>query len=104
MICNGWSYFASLWTYVAPTCTWVGGWVGEWARTGTHLCLHLLVPVVDDLGEAEISQLNDFLAVHEEHVVWLDVAVKHLFLLVQVVHAKAQLQTKSVRRDHTRRR
>lgn len=56
-----------------------------------HLGLDLFVAVVDDLGKTEVSQLDDFLAVHEEHVVGLDVSVQHLLLLVQVVHAQAQL-------------
>lgn len=68
----------------------LGRWASEQDR-GAHLCLDLLVVVVEDLGEAEVPQLNDFLAIHEEHVIRFDVAVKYLLLLVQVVHAKTQL-------------
>lgn len=57
----------------------------------SHLRFDLLVAVVDDLGQAEVSQLDDLLAVHEEHVVGLYVAVQHLLLLVQVMHAQAEL-------------
>lgn len=56
-----------------------------------YLGLDLLVTVVDDLSETEVPQLDNLLAVHEEHVVRLDVSMQHLLLLVQVVHTQAQL-------------
>lgn len=67
------------------------------ASRPSHLGFNLLVAVVNDLGEAEVSQLNYFLAVHEEHVVGLYVAVQHLLLLVQVVHAQAELTDRKKR-------
>lgn len=57
----------------------------------SYLSFDLFVVIVDDLGETKVSQLYDLFAVHEEDIVWLDVAMYDPFLFVQVVDPHAQL-------------
>lgn len=57
----------------------------------SHLSFDLFVVIVDDLGKTKVSQLYDLLAVHEEDIVWLDIAVYDPLLFVQVVDSHAQL-------------